>query len=87
MCFYELLQRSKHSLLMLLVHFSGQVLRVARMTVEIKFSHRCNRSGTWQSICPECYKMVAESREESDLKYAEDTHVCLSLNARIVRIA
>lgn len=57
------------------------------MIDEITFSHRCTRSGTWQSICPECYKTVAESREEADLKHAEDTHVCLSLNTRIVRIA
>ena len=57
------------------------------MMLEIKFSHRYNPDGTWQSICPECYKTVAESREEADLKRAEDTHVCLSLNGRLVRIA
>ena len=56
------------------------------MMVEIKFSHRCNSDGTWQSICPECYKTVAESREEADLKRAEGTHVCISLNGRLVRI-
>jgi len=56
------------------------------MIVEIKFSHRCNTDGTCQSICPECYKTVAESREERDLKQAEETHVCLSLNGRMVRI-
>jgi hypothetical protein len=57
------------------------------MIVEIKFSHRYNSDGTWRSICPECYKTVAESDEEADLKRAEDTHVCLSLNGRLVRIA
>jgi hypothetical protein len=57
------------------------------MMVEIKFSHRYISDGTWQSICPECYKTVTESREEADLKRAEDTHVCLSLNGRLVRIA
>jgi hypothetical protein len=56
------------------------------MIVEIKFSHRCNTDGTWQSICPECYKTVAESREERGLRRAEETHVCLSLNGRMVRI-
>jgi hypothetical protein len=56
------------------------------MMVEIKFSHRNKSDGTWQSICPECYKTVAESREERDLKRAEGTHVCLSLNGRLVRI-
>jgi hypothetical protein len=56
------------------------------MIVEIKFSHRCNPDGMWQSICPECYKTVAESREERGLKGAEDTHVCLLLNGRLVRI-
>jgi hypothetical protein len=57
------------------------------MMLEIKFSHRYNPDGTWQSICPECYKTVTESCEEADLKRAEDTHVCLSLNGRLVRIA
>jgi hypothetical protein len=57
------------------------------MIVEIKFSHRYSTDGTWRSICPECYKTVAESREEADLKQAENTHVCLSLNGRLVRIA
>jgi hypothetical protein len=56
------------------------------MLFEIKFSHRCNPDGMWQSICPECYKTIAESREERDLKQTEDTHVCLSLNTRAVRI-
>jgi hypothetical protein len=57
------------------------------MIAEIKFSHRYNSDGMWRSICPECYKTVAESHEEADLKRAEDTHVCLSLNGRLVRIA
>jgi hypothetical protein len=57
------------------------------MMVEIKFSHYYIPEGTWQSICPECYKTVTESREEADPKRAEDTHVCLSLNGRLVRIA
>ena len=56
------------------------------MMVEIKFSHRCNAYGMWQSICPECYKTVAESREEAELKRAEGTHICLSLNGRLIRI-
>jgi hypothetical protein len=30
---------------------------------------------------------VAESCEEADLKRAEDTHLCLSLNGRLVCIA
>lgn len=55
--------------------------------VEIEFSHRYIPDGTWQSICPECSKTVTESREEADLKPDEDTHVCLSLNGRLVRIA
>lgn len=56
------------------------------MIVEIKFLHRCNPDGRWQSICPECYKTVAESSEEADLMRAEGTHVCLSLNGRLIRI-
>ena len=54
--------------------------------VEIRFSHRYKSDGIWESICPECYRTVAESREEADLKRAEGTHVCLSLNGRLVRI-
>ena len=56
------------------------------MMIEIKFSHRYDPDGTWRSICPECYKTVAESREEADLKRAESIHVCFSLNGRMVRI-
>jgi len=65
---------------------SGEPLQVASMIVEIKFSHRYQPDGTWQSICPECYKTVSESREERDLERAEGIHVCLSLNGRLVRI-
>jgi hypothetical protein len=54
--------------------------------LEIQFSHCYNSDGTWRSICPECYRTVAESREEADLRQAEWTHVCLSLNGRLVRI-
>ena len=57
------------------------------MILEIKFTHRYRFGYLWQSICSECYKTVAESREEADLKQYEDTHVCLSLNTRLVRIA
>jgi hypothetical protein len=57
------------------------------MTLEIKFIHRYRFACLWQSICPECHKTVGESREELDLKQYEDTHVCLSLNTRLVRIA
>jgi hypothetical protein len=56
------------------------------MVAEIKFSRRHNPDGTWRSICPECYKTVAESRDEADLKRAESFHVCLSLNGQIIRI-
>jgi hypothetical protein len=34
------------------------------MTLEIKFTHSYRFGYLWQSICPECYKTVAESREE-----------------------
>jgi hypothetical protein len=57
------------------------------MTLEIKFTHSYRFGYLWQSICPECYKTVAESRDEADLKQYEDTHVCFSLNTRLVRIA
>ena len=48
------------------------------MMVEIKFSHRYKPDGTWQSICPESYKTVTESREESRPK-ANREHPCLPL--------
>jgi hypothetical protein len=54
--------------------------------VEVKFSNRCNSDGTWESIFPECYRVVAENREEAELKRAEGRHVCLSLYGRMVRI-
>jgi hypothetical protein len=57
------------------------------MTLEIKFTHRFRFGYLWQSICPECYRIVAESRDEVDLEEYENTHVCLSLNTRLVRIA
>jgi hypothetical protein len=35
------------------------------MTLEIKFIHRYRFGCLWQSICPECYKSVAESHDEA----------------------
>jgi hypothetical protein len=45
------------------------------------FAHRRNHDGTFGSICPRCFRTIAQSASEPDLQNAEDSHVC---NPRIV---
>ena len=40
------------------------------------FPHRFNSDGTIDSICSRCFATVATEGKESDLKEAEDAHVC-----------
>jgi hypothetical protein len=40
------------------------------------FPHRKNDNGTFDSICPICYRTVATASEESQLKAGEREHVC-----------
>lgn len=43
---------------------------------EIKFPHRKNSDGTWDSICSECFRTVAIADDESELAEAEAQHIC-----------
>jgi hypothetical protein len=40
------------------------------------FAHRRNDDGSFDSICPRCFRTIAQSARESDLQIAEDGHVC-----------
>jgi hypothetical protein len=46
-------------------------------TSEIRFSHRQNRDGTFDSICPRCYRTIANRTSEAYLAKDELRHVCL----------
>ena len=40
------------------------------------FPHRQNHDGTFDSICPECFKTVASDLNEAKLRRHEKRHVC-----------
>jgi hypothetical protein len=40
------------------------------------FAHRRNHDCTFDSICPRCFRTIAESAREPELQNAEDSHVC-----------
>jgi hypothetical protein len=40
------------------------------------FPHRRNPDGSFDSICPKCFRTVATRRDEADLAQAERDHVC-----------
>lgn len=44
---------------------------------EIRFAHRQNRDGTFDSICPRCFRTVATRSQESYLAKDEFRHICL----------
>ena len=44
--------------------------------IRFSFAHRRNDDGTVDSICPSCFRTVAQSARELDLHKAEDSHVC-----------
>jgi hypothetical protein len=45
--------------------------------VEIdRFPHRRNRDGTFDAICPRCYRTVATLENEDALTETEHNHVC-----------
>jgi hypothetical protein len=41
-----------------------------------QFPHRQNRNGTYDSICPKCYRTVGTRNVESDLAAEERVHIC-----------
>lgn len=43
----------------------------------LKFPHRHNRDGSYDSICSRCLVTVATSYKESELLAHEQKHVCL----------
>jgi len=40
------------------------------------FPHRRNPDGSFDSICPKCFRTVATRRNEADLAQDERDHVC-----------
>jgi len=42
------------------------------------FPHRENQDGTFDSICPKCFKTVASDRNEVKLRSKEKHHICES---------
>ncbi|MGC2621069.1 MAG: hypothetical protein WA414_18645 [Acidobacteriaceae bacterium] len=42
----------------------------------VRFPHRHNADGTYDSICPACYATVATEDEEAKLRPHEMAHVC-----------
>lgn len=43
---------------------------------ELKFAHRHNLDGTFDSICTRCFQTVGNARDEAKLERAEERHVC-----------
>jgi hypothetical protein len=42
----------------------------------IKFVHRKNLDGTFDSICPQCFVTIATCRNETEMLLVERMHVC-----------
>ena len=40
------------------------------------FPHRRNPDGSFDSICPKCFRTVATRRNEADLAQPERDHIC-----------
>ncbi len=43
---------------------------------QVRFPHRTNANGSFDSICTNCFETVARSFFEPDLTLLEQTHVC-----------
>lgn len=41
-----------------------------------EYPHRTNKDGTIDSICPDCYRILATSTWEAELERLEADHVC-----------
>ena len=44
------------------------------------FAHRHKLDGSYDSICKDCVRTIANSRDELDLDKPEQEHVCQGLN-------
>ena len=53
----------------------------------IRFPHRQNRNGTYDSICPRCFHTVATRKNEADLSKDEHRHICDDWNMDRDRLA
>ena len=42
------------------------------------FPHRKNSDGTFDSICPDCFRTITTQQSESDLAKFESSHHCYS---------
>jgi hypothetical protein len=42
----------------------------------LKFAHRHNPDGTYDSICPRCIQTIATVRDETELPRIESQHTC-----------
>ena len=42
----------------------------------VKFPHRANTDGSFDSICTNCYETIAQRPFEAELSLAEQTHIC-----------
>ena len=45
----------------------------------LKFPHRENRDGSYDSICPCCYETVGTTKIEDELMAYEIKHICCEL--------
>ena len=50
-------------------------MQTARLTVTL-FPHHVNLNGTFDSICPTCYRTVAQELDEKVLRKTERLHRC-----------
>jgi hypothetical protein len=60
---------------MLRILFNSNV-SILMSATPIQFPHRHNSDGTYDSICPKCYRTVDTQRLEGSLAAEEKAHVC-----------
>jgi hypothetical protein len=41
-----------------------------------RFPHRQNRDGSYDSICPRCYRTISNRKTEAELAKDEFRHIC-----------
>jgi hypothetical protein len=46
----------------------------------LRFTHRQNSEGSWDSICMTCFGTAAHGRSEIDLLRSELVHICIEIN-------
>lgn len=47
-----------------------------------RFPHRENDDGSFDSICPVCFRTIGRAQSEADLAQAEREHVCSGSDLR-----